>query len=188
MKSDQEFLKGVYEKAKEMEELEPKEPAGYESRKGTLRAIPLKYAVTTAAFFILVTAGAYIFEKNKPAEQVSPQPMTIDVRGIDFEDGLKWLFDNATDIAEIKQGGSGERAYQAVEIFRHSGSEKDILSGLSDQLPQLEKKQTAIVFIKKEAGSTEVLDSFIGSSGDETYQNPFGETVTKEKILENIKK
>lgn len=187
MKSDQEFLKGVYEKAKEMEGLEQKEPAGYESRKSTLRAVPLKYAVTAAAFLILVTAGAYIYDKNKQVEQISPQPMTIDVRGIDFGDGLKGLFDNATDIIEIRQEDSGERAYQVVEIYRHSGNGKDILSGLSDQLPQLEKKQTAIVFMKKEGGSTQVLDSFIGSPGDETYQNTFGETVTKEKILENIK-
>jgi hypothetical protein len=187
MKSDQEFLKGVYEKVKVMEGLEPKERDGYERRKSTLRAMPLKYAVTAAAFLILVTAGAYIFDKNKTAEQVSPKPFTIDVRGIDSKDGLKRLFDNATDIIEIRQEDSSKRAYQVIEIYRHSDSENDILSELFDQLPQLEENQTAIVFMKKEPGSTTVLDSFIGSPGDETYQNTLGETVTKEKILEDIK-
>ncbi|SHO43247.1 hypothetical protein [Anaerocolumna xylanovorans] len=184
MKSDQEFLKGIYEKAKEMELSEQEELKESESRKSFLRAIPLRYAVTAAAFFILISVSAFLHSKNKPMEQVTPQPMTIDVRGIDFGDGLQQLFDNATDIIEVKQDNSGEKAYQVVEIYRHSGDEKDILSKITDKLPQLEKTQTAVVFLKKESGSMNVLESFIGSTKEDTYQNDYGEILTKKELLE----
>ncbi len=200
MKSDQEFLKGVYEKAKEMELSEQQKMTGENSRKGTRSASTLRYAVTAAACFILVSAGVFKFVIDKPASQVTPQPISIDVRGIDLEgDGqeaqqgdlpgslsekLRNLFEAATDIVEVVKSTDGEKAYEIVRTYRNDSGEKDQLSKLKGILPQLEKGQRAVLFLKEEAGNVNMLDSFVSSTNEDTYQNSSGDVITKEELSE----
>lgn len=187
MKSDQEFLKGIYEKAKEMELSEEKEQTGIDSLKSFRRTVPFRYAVTAAAGILLVSAGIFWHDKNKTTEQITPQPMSIDVRGIDIGTGLENLIDSSADILEVKPAKSGENAYETLKVYKNSGDGKDIIAELTGKIPQLEESQTAIVFLMREQGSTEVLDSFI-STKDGTYQNSFGETFTEEELLDKIEK
>lgn len=204
MKSDQEFLKGVYEKAKEMELSEQQKMTGENSRKGTRSASTLRYAVTAAACFVLVSAGVLKFVIDKPASQVTPQPMSIDVRGIDLEgDGqearqdaqqgdlpgslsekLRNLFEAATDIVEVVKSTDGEKDYEIVRTYRNDSGEKDQLSKLKGILPQLEKGQRAVLFLKEEAGNVNMLDSFVSSTNEDTYQNSSGDVITKEELSE----
>lgn len=186
MKSDREFLDGIYEKAKEMEVLEQRERATYSRLNGSRKALPMRFALTAAACFVFVSLGLLLYDTAKPKDQVVPQPSSIDIRGIDLQDNIQDLFDTATEIAAVKW--QGENSLEIEMLYRHSMGETRIKEELAKVLVSADEGGTAVVFLKAGDGGLELLDTFTWDKSEGTYRNSTGEVLAQERLDEGFGK
>lgn len=182
MKSDREFINGIYAKAKKMEMKEEKEP----DRVKIKRKTPVHYALTAAALLILLSVN-YLFSNIPGAkEPITPQNISIEPRGLGIPDDIQGLLDTATEIVFIKSDENRTEGFQILKLYQHSLQKSIIAENLTKLLPALQENQTAIVFLKADTAGLQLLDMFTGKDGTKDYVNSKGEILTKERLDESL--
>ncbi len=185
MKSDREFLAGVYDKAKEFatnqEMLPPRIKQPYHkqntsSNRNYLRRI--RYSAIAASFLLLLSATVYQIT-NIPKQSEADIPSPSVARMLSY---TEQLFEDATEIIEVR---AIEESNQVELVLTHTykGSFTDLTTlNVNNELFSLSKGQTAILFLQVNLGNTQIMDIFLFDEGNDIYRNSYGEVITTERL------
>jgi hypothetical protein len=184
MKSDEVFLKGVYEKAKELQKDE-----GNKERKSTSsKRVFTKYMSVAAVFVLVVSIGVYQKLIKQENQSVKPQTNGLESRNTRSLNVTLSLSEAATDILEVKAvTKNGITAYEIVTSYK-GDREESVLNQIiiTDNIfEKLSSGQTAVYFLQ--ADTKEILSIFYSSEKEpDVFINQIGESMTKDD-LEDIK-
>lgn len=190
MKSDREFLDGIYAKAEKVKSISTidnnlrfNEYTKMQPQKQHVSSTKyVKYASMAACFLLLISSALYInnyIEKNK---QIANQPVPSNIRMMGYTDHL---IAKATDIIAIKTNHeSNGIALSIIKIYKSSGIEPKSLNYLNNDVIGLSDDQSAIVFIDADSKAAPVMDIFVWEPDSNSFVNPYGEIITEE-ILNN---
>ncbi|SCP99488.1 hypothetical protein [Anaerobium acetethylicum] len=177
MKSDREFLDGIYEKVEKAESDQPP--------KIRKRARYVKYAGMAAGFLVLAFSAMFLNRFTKSDDQNAATPAAYEVRMVDFSEQL---IAQASDIVEVEaRDDNGGMVVDITRSFKSSGNDLKGLPVADLEAAGLSAGQSAVVFVDADAGGTSVMDVFIGDADHLSYTNQYGETIELERLtgLEN---
>ncbi|MFT4144088.1 MAG: hypothetical protein QM644_06495 [Mobilitalea sp.] len=192
MKSDSEFLNGVYKKAEELKaELEqqiPEEDNGItplasafnRKRKQKYSTRYTKYAGMAAGFILLISSTIYVVKlqgNNAPIDLPNPH-------GVKIINYSGQTLEQATDIVEINvKENNGELQQDIGKVYKNSGNETVIAEFFHGNNIGLIAGDSAIAFLQADTNGAVLMEVFIKAE-DNTYVSPFGEVVTEEELNE----
>lgn len=186
MKSDREFLDGVFAKAEELAsnsdlEHEPKLEQNYIKSVQKRHTSPIKYtkyAGMAAGFLLLIASGLFLNNLKDKNNQTDSTPIPRNLRMFSYTDQL---LEQATDIVAINANGNKDAvALNIIKNYRSSNDEQWILNHLDNTVIGLTAGQSAIVFINEDSKSTPVMDIFILDTDNGSFINHHGEIITEE--------
>ncbi|MDF2868662.1 MAG: hypothetical protein K0R05_237 [Anaerocolumna sp.] len=190
MKSDREFLSGVYQKAEQIKTEEQMKQMKTEEEKPELfpgkRKVPLRFALTATAFLIFLSV-TYVFN-NIPGtkEPATPQNFSLEPRGIGMPDYIQELIDTATEIAEVQPVENGIGSYKILKLYKNSLTEDRITEKLTKLLPVLGEGETAIVFLSDDMDGLQLLDVFHEKESEKGYINSAGDVLTVDRLVDAL--
>ncbi len=192
MKSDREFLDGIYAKAEKIKaptsmlnhDLKHKENYNKPAQnRHTSFTKHVKYVVMVASFLLLVSSALYINNYIEFNKQIDIQPVPARFRTIHATDQL---MEQATDIVQIgAKYENGAITINIVKSYKDSGNESKLSNHLNNDVIGLTADQSAIVFIDINSKDMPVMDIFIWKADRNSFINPNGETITDE-ILDKL--
>lgn len=187
MKTDREFLEGIYAKAEKLppsiasldHDLKVNEKYYKPSQKqDTFSSKYVKYAGMAAGFFLLLSSALFINNYIEINNQIDKQPVPISFRMIHYTDQL---MEQATDIVEIRANQENDIiTIDIVKSYKDSGNESKLSNYLNNDVIGLTKNQSAIVFIDVDSKDIQVLDIFVWEADSNRFINPYGEIITNE--------
>ncbi len=191
MKSDREFLDGIYAKVEKItssisdKNLELNEYNTKKTQKNHVSYIRyVKYAGVAAGFLLLISSTLYANSYVKRNKQIANQPEPGKTRMMSYTD---YLIGNATDILAVKASHeNSDMALSVIKIYRSSEPKANVFHYLSNDVVGLSVDQSAIVFINADSRDTPIMDVFVWEPDSNRYVNPYGEIVTEE-IINNSK-
>lgn len=175
MKSDNEFLNGVYKKAEEL-----KAEASYnQQRKQKYSTRYTKYLGMAAGFILLMSSTIYFVLLQENKEPInSPAPYGVKT----INSGQ--ILELATDIVEIDvKDNNGVLQQDIVKIYKESGNETIITAFFNDNNIDLIAGDSAIAFLQVDSNGAVLMETFIKTEAN-TYVSSFGEVVTEEELDE----
>ncbi len=180
MKSDNEFLSGVYKKAEELKAEELKAEASYnQQRKQKYSTRYTKYLGMAAGFILLMSSTIYFVLLQENKEPIN-SPAPYGVKTIN----LGRILEQATDIVEIEvKDNNGELQHDIVKVYRNSGNETLITAFFNGNNIGLIAGDSAIAFLQVDSNGAVLMETFIKTE-DNTFVSPFGEVLTKEELNE----
>ncbi len=190
MKSDREFLDGIYAKVEEIESfstldnnLKLNGHYNKQTQKQHLSSTKyVKYAGMAAGFLLLISSALYINNYIEKNDQIDTQPIPRSFRMLGYTDGL---MEQATDIVAIKASTKNNViALSITKSYKASGNESKALNYLDNDVIGLTADQSAIVFIDADSKEAPVMDIFVWEPDSKSFINPYGEILTEE-ILNN---
>ena len=186
MKSDREFLDGIYAKAEKLQspistldhDLKHKENYNKPTQnQHNYSSKHVKYAGLVASFLILLSSALYINNYININKQIDNQPVPSNFRMIHYTDQL---MGQATDIVEIRAKYENDIiTIDIVKRYKDSGNES-ISNYLNNDVIGLTADQSAIVFIDVDSKDIPVMDVFIWEADSNSFINPYGEIITNE--------
>lgn len=189
MKSDQEFLKGIYEKAEELRhntETDEKIPSGSQTNwMITMNKRPThiyKYGSIAAMLLIVFIVTVFV---NLPKTEEKPnniEPFGLngkDTRNIDFTD---IMYDSATDIIEIGYNHI-DNQLKIIEIYKGNSSTADVLNSITTQNINIPEDQTVIVFFSTDTNGLVITNIFRSELTEKnSFINEYGDKITREEL------
>jgi hypothetical protein len=184
MKSDEVFLKGVYEKAKELQ----KDEDNKERKPSSSKRIFTKYMSVAAVFVLVASIGVFQKLIKQENQSIKPPPNGLESRNTRSLNVPLSLSEASTDIFEVKAvTENGATAYEIVRRYK-GDREESVLNQviITDNIfEKLNSGQTAVYFLQ--ADNNEILSIFNSSNKEpDVYTNQAGETMTR-SALESIK-
>ena len=186
MKSDREFLDGIYAKAKKLQspistldhDLKHKENYNKSTQnQHNYSSKHVKYAGLVASFLILLSSALYINNYININKQIDNQPVPSNFRMIHYTDQL---MEQATDIVEIRAKYENDIiTIDIVKRYKDSGNES-ISNYLNSDVIGLTADQSAIVFIDVNSKDIPIMDIFVLEADSNSFINPYGEIITNE--------
>jgi hypothetical protein len=185
MKSDREFLKGIYEKAKTMQD--DRQEKEFRSKAALKRTAYL--GLGTAAAILIVTVSAGVFMQGWREEATKDQLHTPGVTSFRSEipGGTQQLLNDATDIVVLEAMQGEENTPKIHEIYKSSVDPATIFKALAQNMISPDPEQRILVLLKITADSSEVLDILLENEVEDTYTNPLSGTITKEELEDSSK-
>jgi len=187
MKSDREFLEGIYAKAEKLPssissldyDLKLKDNYIKSAQKQhTSSTKYVKYAGMVAGFLLLLSSTLFIKNYIEINNQLDNQPDPSNFRMIHYTDQL---MEQATDIVEIKAKYENHViTLGIVKGYKGSGNESKISNYLNNDVIALAADQSAIVFIDANSKVSPVMDIFVWEPDSNSFVNPYGEIITEE--------
>jgi hypothetical protein len=188
MKSDQEFLKGIYEKADQLRQLDDKDKDKlkvYQVKEWNLKSEHphniYKYGSFVAVFLVLLIVTLFISFPKTEQYPISREPFNLNdknTRGINI---LDILFDSSTDI--VKVGKDSKNRLETRKVYKGILSTTDILNTISTKGLELEEDQTAIIFIQADSEGLVIMDIFLSDdSATGTFINEYGDTLLQDEL------
>ncbi len=194
MKSDNEFLNGIYKKAEELKaELEAEvkisedevgvnsfEASFNQKRKQKYFTRYPKYAGMAAGFILLISSTIYFvkLQENNNAIDI-PNP-----HGVKIINYTGQTLEQATDIVKINvKDNNGVLQQDIVKVYKDSGNETLIIAFFNDNNIGLIAGDSAIAFLQADSNGAILMETFIKTEAN-TYVSPFGEVVTEEELDE----
>lgn len=190
MKSDREFLNGIYVKAEQLtyesvldSDLKHMKHNPSMKRRGTARY--LKYAGLAASFLLVVSSAVLLNDYKETNNQISDTPAPANIRMVNYSEQL---IDQSTDIRAVEAFGvDGKVGVKITEDFKNSVDDSQILKTIDSNKIGLKEGQSAIIFLKLDSANTEFLDIFLRNKDNGIYTNQYGETIELETLY-NIEK
>lgn len=181
MKSDREFLQGVYEKAEELRLAKQTEinKSPWTKRKPAY----LRYALA-AAFVLIITSGTILKSFRPEKENITPQPYDL-TRGLASIDINQQIWENTTDVIEV-QNSEKNNSFEVIHVYKGYSEEKILLKEAEDYIIPLEDGQTAIILLQTSEDETVMLDVYYSNKEDGTYRNTWNDVLTKESLEEKL--
>ena len=184
MKSDEVFLKGVYEKAKELQ----KDRDNKERKPSSSRRIFTKYMSVAAVFVLVASIGVFQKLIKQENQSVKPQPYGLESRNTRSLNLPLLLAEASTDIFEVKAvTENGATAYEIVNRYKGDRDES-VLNQIiitDNSSEKLNSGQTAVYFLQ--ADNNEILSIFYSSEKEsDVFINRSGDSMTRSD-LESIK-
>lgn len=185
MKSDREFLEGVYEKVKAMRSidstktLKPKRVSLFE--KWQHPSLAMAGSVVALAMFIgIVWSGGAFDSFFDPAKR----PQVIQTR---FNQPEDVLINQATSIVEVSTTNNGKELTISASYKQPLSlkQQQDVLDKLKTQRYTSQK---GLVFITIDQEELTILDIFIWDEKASVFVNSFGETIRSTALLDIDKK
>lgn len=182
MKSDREFLDGIYAKAEELtlskfDNLPSKKSKFFHSTPARY----IKYAGIAAVFILLLSSAMFIPDLIKENNQVDITPIPRNVRYL--PPYTEQIMEQASDIVEIKAYDSNDEMTLVItRYYKKSEIGSLDLSYLDSSKIGLAAGETAIVFLNVESKEAPVMDIFTLDSESNCFINPYGESITEELL------
>lgn len=191
MKSDREFLDGVYKKAEKMDaaktisQEEVSLPMKKEKRKVSFfprRAV--QFAGSLAVLTLVLSVSGILPQKEMTMD---PGKVPRVASGnIDLTEDHP-LFEQSTEILEVKaEKKKGSVPLILTESYRESGEDALVESFLAKNELGIQDGQKAILFLEVKDGQVQVLDVFLWEEETDTFVNVFRETITR-ALLKKVK-
>lgn len=188
MKSNREFLDGIYEKAEKIKSdstfdnnLISYEHAIKQNLKKHASFKYVKYAGMAAGLLLLISSALSVnkyFDKNK---QNANQPLP---RNLDMLSYTDQLINQATDIVEVKAYQDNNKiTFRIIKSYKSSGNELN--NYLNNDVIDISVDKSAIVFINTDSKNAPLLDVFVWEPDINSFVNPNGDLITDE-ILNNL--
>lgn len=192
MKSDREFLDGIYVKAEKLTssnsvsdyDMELYENNNQRNKKFQSRtANYIKAAGVLVASLLVISSTINIYKPMNVNHLVDNRNMTRNTRMIEYQDQL---IERATDIIEVKaKSESNLITLEIIGSYKDSKSESKISSFLNNDVVGLTLDQSAILFIDADSKDGMILDIFTWDSDENCFINSYGEIITQE-ILDDL--
>ena len=192
MKSDREFLDGIYAKAEELKfrsdmdndfELKGRDHTSVQKPHASSVKY-VKYASMAAGIMLLLSSAFYIdnlVDKNKLEETPIPRNFKI----ISYTDQL---IEDATDIIAINANYNKDGvALNIIKSYKKSTKKSLLQNHLNNTEISLTEGQTAIVFINADSKEAPILDIFLLDADNNRFINPNGESITEELLIKITK-
>lgn len=189
MKSDREFLDGIYKKSEDI-----KKDKSFELVDGIKINPYRKYMALAATLLLLITSILYIesglnlsmgdkkVEENIPntIKQVqAPAPRTLMM--ISYTENL---LVEASDIVGILGFEDEDKIeIEIIESYKGSFDRLEIIEYIREINISLEKDEHAIVFIQNHLENIEIMDVFLYSNETKNYVNEYGEMISPEQLI-----
>ena len=192
MKSDREFLQGIYTKAEEMklstQTVNDKGPLSKKQWKSIFNIKPtnLRFAMATAAFVLIISSGVFITSLTNEKSIEKPQTLGVIPRGLPITEGEQQIWDKVTDVIEVRSS-KDESSYKIVQVYKGQALEKDILNRIKDPVTNLEDGQTAIILLEINEEDIMVLDIYYSEKDNNTYRNLSNLVLTRDSLKEQLK-
>jgi len=191
MKSDREFLDGIYRKAEKMDVSKTLSHEDIsllkneENRKGAY--FPRRAVHFAGSFAVLALVLSVSGILPQIAKQKDPgNPPRVAVRSIDLTEDHP-LFGQATEIIQVKaERVSGSISLSLVETYKESGEDLLLRSFLEKNELGIQEGQEAVLFLEIKDGEVQVLDVFNWEEEMDSFINGFQEILTRE-LLEKVK-
>lgn len=191
MKSDREFLDGIYKKAEKMDaaktisQEEVSLPMKKEKRKESFfprRAV--QFAGSFAVLTLVLSVSGILPQKEMPMD---PGKVPRVASGnIDLTEDHP-LFEQSTEILEVKaEKKKGSVPLTLMESYRESGEDALVESFLAKNELGIQDGQKATLFLEVKEGQVQVLDVFLWEEETDTFVNVFRETITR-ALLKKVK-
>ena len=187
MKSDREFLDGIYAKAEELQspistlDHDLKHKGNYNKptqNQHTYSSKHVKYAGLVASFLLLLSSALYINNYIDINKQIDNQPVPSNFRMIQYTDQL---MEQATDIVEIRAKYENDViTIDIVKSYKDSGNESKLSNYLNSDVIGLTADHSAIVFIDVNSKDIPIMDIFVLEADSNSFINPYGEIITNE--------
>ncbi len=200
MKSDNEFLNGVYKKAEELKaeelkreelkaeeqipevvdyDINPLETSFNKKRKQKYSTRYTKYLGMAAGFILLMSSTIYFIKLQENMEPIN-SPAPYGVKSINSVQ----ILEQATDIVEIKvKDDHGVLQQEIVKVYRNSGNETLITDFFNGNNIGLIAGDSAIAFLQVDSNGAMLMEIFIKTE-DNTFVSPFGGVLTEEELIE----
>lgn len=185
MKSDREFLDGVYAKAEKIKSysaldgnLISKEISDKLTNKHANSYKYVKYAATAASVILLISSALFINAYSERNKQIPDKPVPRNIKIPDYTDQL---MNQATDIVAVKSIQENNMIVLNI-IKSYKSSANDLHNYFDNDLIKLDADQTAILFINADSIDTPLIDIFIWEPADNYFVNPDGVTITEETL------
>ena len=191
MKSDRDFLDGVYAKVEKLtassvygNDIKRKEHYHMPTNKQHVSTTRyLKYSGMAAGFLLLISSAIYLGNYKEKNNQIGNTPAPINIRTLNHTDQL---LGQATDIVAVEASVKNDVVILNItESYKSSKNELLIPKYLDNKVIGLTDGQLAIVFINTDYKDAPVMDMFLWDSGNNSFINPYGETINEE-ILNNL--
>lgn len=192
MKSDREFLDGIYVKAEKLTssnsvsdyDMELYENNNQQNKKFRPRTTNyIKAAGVLVASLLVISSSINIYKPMNVNHLVDNRNMTRNTRMIDYYDQL---IERATDIIEVKaKSESNLITLEIIGRYKDSKSESKISGFLNNDVVGLTIEQSAILFIDADSKDGMILDFFTWDSEKDCFINSYGEIITQE-ILDDL--
>ena len=191
MKSDREFLDGIYRKA---EKLDVSKTLSHEditllkneeNRKGAyFRRRAVQFAGSFAVLALIFSVSSGLPQWGTPYDP--GQVPRVAVRSIELTADHP-LFGQATEIIQVKaERVSGSISLSLVETYKESGEDLLLRSFLEKNELGIQEGQEAVLFLEIKDGEVQVLDVFNWEEEMDSFINGFREILTRE-LLEKVK-
>lgn len=190
MKSDREFLDGIYVKAEKLTadaalivDIQQKKDDSAMKQRGSTRYV--KYAGLAASFLIFISSAIFLNNYIGRNNEIVDTPTPSSIRIVNYHEQL---IEQASDIIAVETGSFDDKAALSItEGFKTSGNEGQLLNALDSTMIGLKEGESAIVFMKFDSGNFKVLDAFIWDKENGAYSNQYGESIDLES-LKNLRK
>jgi len=187
MKSDREFLDGIYAKSEKLEspistldhDLKHKENYNKPTQnQHTYSNKHVRYAGLVASFLLFLSSSLYINNYIEINKKIDNQPVPSNFRMIHHTDQL---MEQATDIVEVRAKYENDViTIDIVKSYKDSGNESGLSSYLNSDVIGLTADQSAIVFIDVDSKDIPVIDIFVWEADSNSFINRYGEIITNE--------
>lgn len=190
MKSDREFLDGIYSKAEKLpssissldHDLLLKKNRYNESvlKKQASYTKYVKYGGMVAAFLLLLSSTLYFNNDREINNQIDNHPVPSKFRMIHYPEQL---VEEATDIVELRAKHENDvTTLDFVKSYKDSGNGTRILNLLNNDVIALTADQSAVIFIDVDSKDSPIMDIFIWAPDRNCFINPYGEVITEENL------
>ncbi len=179
MKSDREFLEGIYEKAKAMSKKDQEND--FKTKRVGNNKVFLRLGTAAAILLFLCSAGLYMQDWRKEAAKEELHTPNVASLRMGIPGGAQQLVSEATDIIELEalQEGNTPVIHQ---IYKASVDEKKLLAALVRNAVNPDPKRRLLVFLKIDSETSEILNVMSEDEVEGTYSSPFTETITREEL------
>lgn len=194
MKSDREFLDGIYAKAEKSSSMSPldsdyliKETHNKPTpKKHTTYTKYVKYGGMVAGFILLLSSTLYLNNYTEKNEQNDDQPVPSKFRMIPYSD---LIIEEATDIVEIRAKYKDDViTLDIAHNYKESANGPSISNYLNNDVIGLTADQSALVFINADSKNTPIMDIFIWVPDSNHFTNLYGEVITVDKLTNQLNK
>lgn len=192
MKSDREFLQGIYEKAQELK-LSAQNEGSKESSsfmkpwitKFKIKPANFRFAMVTAVFVLLITSGVFLKSSISNKEIEKPQTYGLNPRGIQGIEEEVQIWDMVTDVIEIRSS-KNENSLEIVHVYKGELKEDVILNTVKHYISNLDQNQTSLVLLQDNQEYITVLDVYYSLKDNSVYKNLSNEELTLDNLKEYL--
>jgi hypothetical protein len=180
MKSDQEFLEGVYEKARAMSKKDQEDD--FKTKQIKNRTTSLRWGTAAAILLFLCSAGVYMQGWRKEAAKEELHTPNVTSFRMEIPGGAQQLVQEATDIIELEVLQGEGNSPVIHQIYKASVNEKKLLAALERNAVSPDPERRLLVFLKIDAEASEILNVMSEDEEEGTYTSPFMEAITKDEL------